>query len=1137
MASAKEYEILFMLKAQVDSAFATGFNNARGYLLSMQEEINRYKGVLRDISAYQRTQQSINRLNDSIQQSGTTTAAQTQKLQDYQNRLKQIETELQNAGVDTSKLTDEQTRLQGEMEAVQQQMEEWKQFQNTINDLANAFSVMKMGADMVAGAVGKMNQAIGSAIDSAGELQFTMSAVRGISGATEEETAALTALAKETGATTIYTASEAAQALQTEALAGWSVNQMLAGMPAVVNLAAASGEDLSSMTSIVSDSLNAFGLSGEAAVTRFADVLTKAATSSNTTVSLMGESLSHVESTAANLGYSIEDVSLLLAVLANNALKGSVSGTALNTTLTRMSGANATASKEMERLGLSMYDDAKQAKPLIQFMNELRSAFRDGSMTAQEMQVSAYKLAGQRGMRGLLSIVNASEEEWSRLTEEINNCKGAAQSVSDIRLDNYRGQVYLLESAMDALKTSTGEAFLPMATYAAELGTQGVTWLNDFVNEHQNLVTTLAAGAEGAGAMATAIGGVSTALQAAKYYYNTWSEELQGILISGLKVAGIAAAVGAAIGAYINYCVQAEEETRSFRKEMEGLGEQVAGDISSYQKLVQGYEDARTKGNELVGALARISNWSEGAAGKNEQLAETVRELNELYPELRLRVDETTGALNMPLADISSAVNHRGQQEWNDRKSGLETLRSDEAAAKQAAEEAEREYQYWKNKGNEEMRTSWLGTTSISTGLNAENAAATRDSTQQNYERIRQEREAAEAALREYAAQTSGLPSLDLNEDQLTEITELATAYGDAWLTAYEKAGKALDGIYGLLKKPAELEQTSVSKLQENLDEQLKQAQDYQQNLQAIFDAANASGLDLSPIMDDLISGSADAQAAAQAIAQSVSDGSSDSLEMLLNTQTELQSTIDAIKNTYAENTSEVITARDALADGMNFSDLNLAEQAQAVAESVIQAIVAEMGSDEPANTTKATADAMTAAMRNNLQYSTFYGISYNALGGAVQAVKERRRQLAEEARKMASELKAAFSVSAPSGGSGYATGTVSAAQGFHVVGENGPEIVWFDGGEQVTNASETRELMRSYQELTRPSVELPSVSKTVSSQESRILQVSYSPVIQMSGGNEADIEDILRRNNEELKEQLNEWMDERETAQARRGW
>lgn len=1190
MATAKQYEILFMLKAQIDSAFATGFNNARGYLASMQQEINQYKNVLRDISAYQRTEQALNKLNASIQQNGHATAAQAQKVQDYKNKLQAIERELQNAGVDTSKLTDEQKRLESEMEAVQQQMEEWKQFQNTITDIANAFSVMKMGADLVSNAVGRMNEALGSAISSAGELQYTMSAVRGISGATEEETAALTALAKETGATTIYTASEAAQALQTEALAGWSVNQMLEGMPAVVKLAAASGEDLTSMTSIVSDSLNAFGLSGEASVTRFADVLTKAATSSNTTVSLMGQSLSHVESTAANLGYSIEDVSILLATMANRALKGSVSGTALNTTLTRMSGANKTASDEMDRLNLSMYNADGTAKPLLQFMNELRTAFQQFGDNAQEAQVSAYKLAGQRGMRGLLSIVNASEEEWSRLTEEIYASAGAADSISDIRLDNYRGQVYLLNSAMDALKTSTGEALIPVETYWAKLKTEAATSVNDFVIEHQGLVASLVAGAEGAGVAATAIGGLATAFQGLRYAVTVLSPEMIGMLKIGAGVTGVAAIVGAAAGAYINYCVQAEEESKKLRKEIEGLGEQIESDISSYEEMADGYDQARTKGSDLVDSLERVSNWSDTAAGKNRNLAETVAQLNELYPDLKLSIDETSSALNMPVEDIRSTVNQFGQQEWTDRNAAISTLKSDEEAAKKALEDAQREFDTWQEKARQEMSTSWLGTTSIETGLGAENAKIARDTATAEYERIQQAREEAEKALQEYAVQNTGLETIDLTSDQLSEITELTNAYGDAWSTAYEKAGKALDGIYGLLKEKVEVQETSTSALQENLDAQLEQAQNYQKNLQTIFDAANAQGLDLSPILDELTSGTGEAQAAAQALADSISGGSTASLEGLLNTETELNNTIETIKNTYANQTPEVQAAAQALADALSFKDVNLKEQGVLVAEGVIQGLVEGLENGEAPSAATAQADAMIKALRDAtgvhspstitydigigidqglangitstegtvtsaagsvasgtisafkgpLTYSAFYSISYNAFQGAIDAAKKRKDELVKAYREAAQAAKAGFNSTkgtAQTTTTGYATGTVSASTGFRMVGENGPEIIWFNGGEEVSNASQTRELMKTIQEQSRPSVEMPSVSEAISNQESRVLQVTYAPVIQMSGGNETDIEEILRRHEEDLTERLNTWMDERETAMARRGW
>ncbi len=370
-------------------------------------------------------------------------------------------------------------------------------FKATTMQLAYQFSALSLVANEVADAMTTVTDAIESSVSVAAEFEYTMSAVEAVSGATSSEMEELSALAKELGASTVYTAREVAEAMETEALAGWSVNDMLQGMTGLVNLAAAAGEDLTSVTSIVSDALNAFGLSGEESVVHFVDTLAAAATSANTTITLLGDSLSYVETTAANLDYSIEDVSIALAAMADMSMKGSASGQALNTMLTRMSGANSNAAAQMEAMHLSMYNTDGTAKDLLTFMNELRDAFAEFGDDAQAAQIAAYKLAGQRGMRGLLAIVNTSEEAWAELADEIYNCEGAAEDISTTRLDNYTGQVTLLESAWEGLQTTIGESLLPISTWGAGVLTDLVTGVNDLASACPSLtqvVTTLGAG-------------------------------------------------------------------------------------------------------------------------------------------------------------------------------------------------------------------------------------------------------------------------------------------------------------------------------------------------------------------------------------------------------------------------------------------------------------------------------------------------------------------------------------------------------------------------------------------------------------------------------------------------------------------
>ena len=290
---------------------------------------------------------------------------------------------------------------------------------------------------------------IGKSILSAG-MDFTsqMSRVEAISGASAAEMEQLNAEALKMGSTTQFTATEAGQALEYMAMAGWKTSAMLNGLEPIMNLAAASGENLADVSDIVTDAMTAFGLEAKKEnVTRFSDVLAQAASNSNTNVGLMGETFKYVAPVAGALGYNIEDAAIAIGLMANAGIKGSQSGTALRSLLTRLSKPTKEVKTAMKELGLSMTTSTGEMKPLRQLMTEMRGKF--SGLTEQEKALYAATLAGQEGMSGLLAIVSASDEDFDKLAASIDNCEGATDRMAATVLANAKGDWTLFQSAVE----------------------------------------------------------------------------------------------------------------------------------------------------------------------------------------------------------------------------------------------------------------------------------------------------------------------------------------------------------------------------------------------------------------------------------------------------------------------------------------------------------------------------------------------------------------------------------------------------------------------------------------------------------------------------------------------------------------
>ena len=304
------------------------------------------------------------------------------------------------------------------------------------------------GTATAIGAIGAASVKVGS------DFEASMSKVAAISGATGDDLKALTDKAKEMGATTKFSASESADALQYMAMAGWKTEDMLNGLEGIMNLAAASGEDLATTSDIVTDALTAFGLSAEDS-THFADVLAQASSNANTNVGMMGETFKYVAPVAGALGYTAEDTALAIGLMANSGIKASQAGTSLRSIMSRMAKPTKEVQGAMDKLGVSLTDSNGNMKSLNEVMGDLRNDF--AGLSEAEAAEMAAALGGQEAMSGLLAIVNASDDDFDKLSDAIYSCDGAAKRMADTMNDNLQGQITILKSGLEGLGISLYE--------------------------------------------------------------------------------------------------------------------------------------------------------------------------------------------------------------------------------------------------------------------------------------------------------------------------------------------------------------------------------------------------------------------------------------------------------------------------------------------------------------------------------------------------------------------------------------------------------------------------------------------------------------------------------------------------------
>lgn len=1212
MASRREYEMAFILNATLNGGFKGAMSQAQKEFAALGNEIRNLQKVQNDISSYQKYEkaaestqaklENLQKQHDLLQKeiaktNGDTSALErqdlqlqqriadtTQSLENQRAKLDAVGQRLQQNGVDTSNLTQESARLASEMGDLKKRQDEAANSADQYGDVAS-MGFMAAGEALAQSQLlenlQKLGESYAECVNLAMGFESSMSNVAALSGASSSELEELSETAKELGATTKFTATEAADAMGYMAMAGWKSEQMIAGMDGVLQLAAAAGEDLAQTSDIVTDNLTAFGMSADETA-RFADVLAAAATNSNTSVSIMGETFKNSASVAGALGYSIEDVATMVGLMANAGVKGSIAGTALRNVFNGLlSGVTLTSDAFGEYEFTAVKADGSM-KSLSETVEELRYYF--DQMSQSERVANATTLAGQRGYNGLLAIVNATDEDFNKLTNSINNSAGAAKRMADIKLDNLAGQMTLLESATDAVKVTLGEEFNAELRDVAEFATDAATRINEWIKQNPALVKGVIAGTAALGGLVTAITGVTMAVKA----------------FQALKAAGAFTALASPLGAVVAVVslaagafVAAKEAQKQLRdeswelstasmqqkKEIEDLTAQYDETVAKYgeasyeaQKLkwqiddltaayeagkqtqeeytatinshIQAFQETRQAYREtaaeidlqeqsvlnLVNRLDDLVNSSEGAEGHQMEIEEICKRLNKTMPSLGATYDKVakkTGSYTDEIRDAISAQSEENRQielynallDASDNQTQLGNDQKDLEARIKADTAALEEAQAAYDAIN---KGSWGGWA--------------------HYE-FTEEYQELEAAKQRLQEDQELLDQVNAQlEDGVQNMGDLERRFREVAEVNYTSSEDMLAGIQAVTDQITELQeaydqayQSALSSLGgqftlwDDLDTKLADVE--QHTVTQMTDSLAKQTeywQEYNQNLDTLASKADSIQGLDQMIA-SFADGSADSVSAIAS----MASSSDADLQLMVDNWLEVQEAQKSAAEQLAQFQADFDEQMDNLTQT-LKDTVAEMDlTQDAANRGKEAIEAFIAAAE--------------AKQPAVASAFAQLRRTADSA------LQGAV-VTAPA--TGYASGTDSATPGAHWVGEDGPELMWMRGGEKIMNAQQSREYAAavSSQEYQMAAQAASGTHSAVYGQsgvyraEASPAQmaggssgpVSLSPqvVINVNGNADADaLEQIQDYLDGEFMDKLSDWYEDMQTEQRRRAY
>ena len=1126
----KQYSFDFVLNAVLNGGFSGAFTKAQQEFIRLGAEIKNLQAIQRDVKAYEKQAAAVQNTSQKLENlkrqyelvnkqigetTGSTTALEREKLKLEQRiintesaldkqkqKLGETKDRLDAAGVSTTDLANKDAELTAK---IQELTEEQKKAAEGAGEFGNAGvqAIEAVGGAIAAAGIAEAMKSIADAysecVEIAGNFEQAMSAVEAIADSNISEMAALTAEAKELGATTKFTAQQSANAMEYMAMAGWDAQEMLGGMSGVINLAAAAGEDLAQVSDIVTDNLSAFGLKASDTA-HFADVLAAAAANSNTNISIMGETFKSSSSVAGALGYSIEDVAVMVGLMANNSVKGSRAGTALRNIFNGLLGGVTLTAKAFGELDYSAVNSDGSMKGLMETVEDLRGYF--SQMTEAERVNNAMTIAGMRGYNGLLAILNATNEDFQSLYASINNCNGAAERMAKVKLDNLNGDITLANSAMEALQSTIGEQFNPELRELTQLKTELLNGLNDFIIENPVLAKGVMAGAAAFGVMGTAIVGVNAAIKVFKALeLATLFTGPAGVLL------GVAAGIAGVTAAVVGF-VEATRDGGPAVRELTEAARELNAEMEEAGKT---HEDAAAEilatantADFLIGKLEEMEAAEGENAEQSQEYQNTLALLLRTMPELSDCISTTTDEYGRSTyaLETDTAALRANTEEWKKNAQAkayqdyLNTVYDQygevlqEAAeneigltmAKYKQEEASQKY----NAAIERMNELWAEASEKAEEQNREFGTLVDASaflSQEYYDlqnslgnlsqelfdaqsdvdahekAIEKDKEAVAAAeeemslldkvvqdlMRTLGIYTEEEENLTAQEsavrEALDETMASVQALTEAYADAYDEALESFSGQFGLFDEAKADAEATVAAAQEALNTQLSFWQGYAANIAALKEiSAEDLGVtqeNYNALMEYVRSGTPEAAGLAADMVKAVNDGNTQALTDLANTLGEISESQEEAAGDVAEWTTGLNEQMDQLIQDMeeDIAALDMSEEAAESGRATVQAYIDQAAGMLP----------------------------------QVQAAYAGVARAASAALGPAPYTESAWYAN---GNRGYASGTENAPSGWAWVGEDGPELMRMHGGEQILPNHVSQEVAQTYRAYSKYSGE-----------------------------------------------------------------
>ena len=626
------------------AGFTQGMSVMRQKLLELNTNMEQTRQAIKNANAEVRAyQKELNALRTATNNGSTATSEQRQRMQELRDRIAQT-----TAQIGTLRTAEQD--LRGQIRNANSELQNQRgALENITSSAATMGDVLKANlySSAIQGAVNKLVQSLKTAAEYCynvgSSFEAAMSQVEAISGAVGSDLDSLTEKAKTLGETTRFSATEAASAMNYMAMAGWDAQQMLDGIDGVMSLAAASGADLAETTDIVTDAITAFGLAAED-VGHFSDVLAAASSNANTNVSMMGETFKYCAPIAGALGFSIEDVSEAIGLMANSGIKSTMAGTALRTTLTRLSEGVTLSGKAFGEITIQTSNADGSMRSLNDILDEMRGAF--SQLTESEKAAAAESVAGKNAMSGFLALMNAGEGDVNKLRSAIENCTGASADMADTMTNNTAGAVTIMKSALEGLGIAVYDSFGDKLKTSVEGVTEILSDLTDKIKSG-SLDETFDRLAESVGGAAEQI--IDIAGTALPDFIGGLADVISFVVEYRNVIAG-------AVGAMISF-----KSAMAIGKTIDALRTaivSVASATSAATTATQAYTAAQTAANAaaavnpfvtvaaavvaLVGGIVTLAATTESAAEEMEELRDKVNDLNKTASESKDAADDVS---------------------------------------------------------------------------------------------------------------------------------------------------------------------------------------------------------------------------------------------------------------------------------------------------------------------------------------------------------------------------------------------------------------------------------------------------------------------------------------------------------------